>query len=130
MKRYMALADIVTKMLGIQKVITPKLALVNGSVINKGAIGYVYGLIDGAAQSMNLEIHNEWGDTLLTCSFNILQAGSGQFLRTMLPHLERDDAYMDGVFQGGNEFNNWAKTKAVPLGLTELGAEGNSVQIA
>jgi hypothetical protein len=130
-KKYLALGEVVATVLGLQRIMTPKLELVTGSVINKGAVGYVYGLIDAAAQSRGLEINNEWGDLLLISMFDAMQAGSGKFLRSMLPSLQRDQACMSGMFLGGNEFQAWTRDKnAIPFGLRTLGVVDNSAQAA
>src|SRR5258708_3420620 len=79
--KYGSLEKILTDLLHIQRsfIVDFVILRADGSV-NEGALGYVYGFIDCAAQIAKLEIDCDEGLKLITNILESLQSGSGKIL--------------------------------------------------
>lgn len=111
-ERYAKAALILADLLRIQEVFIPsgKAALVEQGRVNAKALGYIYGLADCALQIGKMDIGSNWGLGLLMSLIVEFDDANGDMLWQYLQKPADEDALMEGVSLGFDDYAVWAKS--------------------
>jgi hypothetical protein len=113
-QKYLAVFKIVCGLIFTERALIKSLGKLSfedeSGAINGPALGYLYGLVDAALQTANLEIHTHQSRVLLVGLFDLQAKYKGElYLEFLMHNIQHDDVHA-AVCCGGQAYIDWAKS--------------------
>lgn len=113
--------DAISDMLRVQLAITGGSSIEDAKGnINRKAIGYIYGFIDGALRTIGQNMADESVGVPITFHVlkNLFPGREERYTQYLINHMGTDETVTLGAMTGGQEYLDFAKKKiAAPMGL-------------
>jgi hypothetical protein len=111
-ERYRNAMPLLAELLHMQRVFTEEVKLVRDTgQVNAKALGYIYGLCDAAFQIGGLDIGSEYGLGVLMALIMEFDEPNADMLWEYLKHPSDEQALMDGVGVGSEDYRSFVKGK-------------------
>lgn len=124
--------DAISTMLEVQKMLVTDRSIEDSDgCLNRKAIGYVYGFIDGALRSIGQDMSDvSIGVPITFHVLNRLFPGRGDdYVRFLLDHMGKDKMVTLGAMTGGQQYIEFSKpgNKGSPMGFARYMLEGDEL---
>lgn len=122
--------DAISNLLKMQKIVAGDRSFENSEGRpNRKAIGYIYGFIDGALQTIGQDMSDTSIGVPITYQvLNRLFPGRGEkYLEFLIDHIGKDEMVTIGIMTGGQQYIKYSKpgSKGGPMGFARFIIEGD-----